>query len=509
MKFVRRNILGQLENAADKSFTMGEMRPQGSAGVFCCHLLFDLLITKTRKEVSMRAKRSLALLLCTVFVMACMMFVSACAGKERENLSESVQYSELVSEGKENNTFAELFSIEHFSDGHGRSYSRIEIYDKDKALNSAWLLLPEGVTTVSGLPEKTNLMTASDRENIMVSSASTMSLINAMGALDKVPMTTSDTTWRIEEIKNAIESGQVQEVGKYNAPDYEKILTINAEKNVTFAVFSTMIDYEPEVEGMLSEECGLRIMRDQSSSEGHPLARTEWIKIYGEIFDMREQSDEVFNEQVDILNETLEKIGEKPETERKSVLIFYTTSSKDTYYVRNAADYVTELVNLAGGKQVSEIGAGKSGNTKMDQETFVATCSQADYVLYNWTSGASGVSDETLQGLMDARLGEWFKDFKAYKDGNVWRTSNDFYQKMDKMGEMVMDIYNMLYNDDAGNSLTYVNRLTNDTPPVEEPDEPSDVETGCGANLHGGYVSTMMLLLGAVVFVLVKRKSMR
>lgn len=36
MKFVRRNILGQLENAAGKSFTMGEMRPQGSADVFCC-----------------------------------------------------------------------------------------------------------------------------------------------------------------------------------------------------------------------------------------------------------------------------------------------------------------------------------------------------------------------------------------------------------------------------------------------------------------------------------------
>lgn len=34
MKFVRRNILGQLENAAGKSFTMGEMRPQGSADVF-------------------------------------------------------------------------------------------------------------------------------------------------------------------------------------------------------------------------------------------------------------------------------------------------------------------------------------------------------------------------------------------------------------------------------------------------------------------------------------------
>lgn len=408
----------------------------------------------------MRAKRGLALFLCATFLLGCTLIVSACARKTEKNEAETVQYIELVSQGKDSNVFAELFSIEHFSDGQGRAYSRIEIYDKNKELNSAWLLLPEGVTSVIGLPEKTNLMTESDRENIMVSSASTMSLINAMGALDKVPMTTSDTTWRIEEIKKAIASGQVQEVGKYNTPDYEKILMIGAEKKVTLAVFSTMIDYEPEVEEMLGNSCGLRIMRDQSSSEGHPLARTEWIKIYGEIFGMREQSDAVFNDQVGILNETLEKIGELAETDRKSVLIFYTTSSKETYYVRNAADYVTELVNLAGGKQVSEIGAGKSGNTKMDQETFAATCSQADYVLYNWTSGASGVEDETLQGLIDARLGNWFKEFKAYKDGNVWRTSNDFYQKMDKMGEMVMDIYNMLYNDEVSDTLEYVNRLS-------------------------------------------------
>lgn len=408
----------------------------------------------------MKAKRSLAMLLGMAILAGCLLFAAACSqeGKD-EGATQSVQYSALTSEGKEQNTYAELFSIEHFTDGQDRSCSRIEIYDKNKQLNSAWFLLPEGVSSVTGLPEKTNLMTWSDRQNILVSSASTMSLINAMGALNRVPMTTSDTTWRIEEIKDAIESGQVQEVGKYNAPDYEMILTINAEKKVTFAVFSTMIDYEPEVEEMLGEQCGLRIMRDQSSSEGHPLARTEWIKIYGEIFGMREESDAVFNGQVDILNETLEKISDLPDSERKSVLVFYTTSSKETYYVRNAADYVTELVNLAGGKQVSEIGAGKSGNTKMDLETFVSTCAQADYVLYNWTSGASGVENETLQGLIDARLGDWFKDFKAYKDDNVWRTSNDFYQKMDKMGEMVMDIYNMLYCDDVSDTLDYVNRL--------------------------------------------------
>lgn len=402
-------------------------------------------------------KRSLALVLLAVLAMSTLLF-AACDKKENEQQGITVEYSQLTSTGKEENTFAELFSIEHLKDENEKAYSKIEVFDKEKKLDTSWLLLPEGVDKVSGAPAGVNIMTFRDRQNIMVSSASTMALINAMDALSKVPMTTADTTWRIQEIKDAIDKGTVKEVGKYSKPDYEQIISIGAEKHVTFAVFSTMLDSVPDVYDQLTKTCNLRIMRDQSSYESHPLGRTEWIKIYGEIFGMRDKSDAVFNGQVEILNETTSKIN-VPEAERKTVLIFYTTSTKDTFYVRNAADYVTELVNLGGGKQVAEIGPGKSGNTKMTQESFIQECSQADYVLYNWTSGASGVKDESLQGLIDARLGDWFKDFKAYKEGNVWRTSNDFYQKMDKMGEMVADIYKMLYGENVSDTLTYVNRL--------------------------------------------------
>lgn len=402
-------------------------------------------------------KRSLALVLLAVLAMSTLLF-AACDRKENEQQGITVAYSQLTSTGKEENTFAELFSIEHLKDENEKAYSKIEVFDKEKKLDTSWLLLPEGVDKVSGAPAGVNIMTFRDRQNIMVSSASTMALINAMDALSKVPMTTADTTWRIQEIKDAIDKGTVKEVGKYSKPDYEQIISIGAEKHVTFAVFSTMLDSVPDVYDQLTKTCNLRIMRDQSSYESHPLGRTEWIKIYGEIFDMRDKSDAVFNGQVEILNETTSKIN-VPEAERKTVLIFYTTSTKDTFYVRNAADYVTELVNLGGGKQVAEICPGKSGNTKMTQELFIEKCSQADYVLYNWTSGASGVKDESLQGLIDARLGDWFKDFKAYKEGNVWRTSNDFYQKMDKMGEMVADIYKMLYGENVSDTLTYVNRL--------------------------------------------------
>lgn len=465
-------------------------------------------------------KRRLAFLLaCVLTIGVISVLFAGCANDDdkktssapNENKAEFV-YEGLTSAGAEENKFAQQYCMEKFVDAQGREYTEIQVFKQNDTLDSVWLLLPQGVESVAiteaennqvdGVEKTVNFMTWQDRQNIMVSSASTMSLINALGALNRVPMTTADTTWRIEEIKNAIADGTITEVGKYSAPDYELIVSIGEQKKVTFVVFSTMIDSVPDVEEQLTETCGLRVMRDQSNYEGHPLGRTEWIKVYGEIFDMREEADAVFNAQVDILNETLEKIGDIKDEEKKSVLIFYTTSSKETFYVRNAADYVTELVNLAGGKQVTPIGEGESGNTKMTPETFIATCSEADYVLYNWTSGASGVSDQTMQGLLDARLGEWFKDFKAYKEGNVWRTSNDFYQKTDKMGEMVADIYRMLYDPEVPDQLSYVNRLS-------ENDRTVDETNGCNAALSFAGIGGLAVLLaaGAAAAVILKRKK--
>ena len=187
-------------------------------------------------------KRRLALLLLAVLAMSTALFFAACDdGQGEETQGVTVAYSDLTSTGKETNTYAELFTIEHFKDADNNEYSRIDVFDKNKELDTSWFLLPEGVGNVTGAPDSPYMMTWQDRQNIMVSSASTMALINAMGALDRVPMTTSDTTWRIREIQDAIDGGAIKEVGKYSAPDYEQILTIGAEKHVTIAVFSAMI----------------------------------------------------------------------------------------------------------------------------------------------------------------------------------------------------------------------------------------------------------------------------
>lgn len=98
-------------------------------------------------------KRRLALLLLAVLAMSTALFFAACDdGQGAETQGITVAYSDLTSTGKETNTYAELFTIEHFKDADNNEYSRIDVFDKNKELDTSWFLLPEGVGNVTARP---------------------------------------------------------------------------------------------------------------------------------------------------------------------------------------------------------------------------------------------------------------------------------------------------------------------------------------------------------------------
>lgn len=393
-------------------------------------------------------KKLLSLLIAFAALFA---LLSGCAPSDP---AADVDFSALTCTQVEENAYAVRFRISHYEDESSRAYSRIEIFDAEGEKNSDWLLLPEGVEGVSGMPQGMVALTVRERSALFVSSASAMSLFAAMDALDCVPLTTADTTWYIDEVKEAIAAGTLVEANRYDSPNYELIAAERAKSGMTLAVYSTMIDYKPEVESMLNS-LGLYVLRDQSSAETHPLGRTEWCKVFGELTGRRVAADALFAGQKEVLERTLASL---PETEQKpKVLVFYSTT-EGVYNVRNAEDYVTKLVSLAGGVQPETVGEGKTGNTKMNEEAFRLLCEEADFLLYNWTSGAAAGSEESVDALISqGRVGAWIKNVPAYKSGNVWRTSDNFYQSMAAMGEMVADVAAMLGGQTEG--LTYVSRL--------------------------------------------------
>ena len=189
---------------------------------------------------------------------------------------------------------------------------------------------------------------------------------------------------------------------------------------------------------------------EHSSYENHPLGRTEWVKLYGALLDKEEEAEAVFEEQAEKLNSIKDS-----ENTGKTVAFFY-INSMGSANVRKSNDYVSKMIELAGGNYIfNDLGTDEEGLSTMNMgmEDFYAGARDADYIIYNSTiDGELKSLDELL------KKSELLKDFKAVKEGNVWCLTKSMFQETTCLGDVIMDIHRMLTEDDP-DGLTYLYRL--------------------------------------------------
>ena len=326
----------------------------------------------------------------------------------------------------------------------------VDYYEGDYALitivgGGQFLLVPEGKEAPDGLDPDITVI-HQPLENIYLVATSTMDFFRALDGLGSISLSgTKADGWYIDEAKKAMESGAISFAGKYSAPDYELILS----KHCDLALESTMIYHNPEVKEKL-EEFGIPVLVEHSSYESHPLGRTEWVKLYGALLDKEEEAEAVFEEQAEKLNSIKDS-----ENTGKTVAFFY-INSMGSANVRKSNDYVSKMIELAGGKYIfSDLGTDEEGLSTMNMgmEDFYAGAKDADYIIYNSTiDGELKSLDELL------KKSTLLKDFKAVKEGNVWCLTKSMFQETTCLGDVIMDMHRMLTEDDP-EGLTYLYRL--------------------------------------------------
>lgn len=326
----------------------------------------------------------------------------------------------------------------------------VDYYEGDYALitivgGGQFLVVPEGKEAPEGLDEDITVI-HQPLENIYLVATSTMDFFRALDGIGSISLSgTKADGWYIDEAKEALESGAVSFAGKYNAPDYELILS----KKCDLALESTMIYHNPEVKEKL-EEFGIPVLVEHSSYENHPLGRTEWVKLYGALLDKEEEAEAVFEEQAEKLNSIKDS-----ENTGKTVAFFY-INSMGSANVRKSNDYVSKMIELAGGNYIfNDLGTDEEGLSTMNMgmEDFYAGARDADYIIYNSTiDGELKSLDELL------KKSELLKDFKAVKEGNVWCLTKSMFQETTCLGDVIMDIHRMLTENDP-DGLTYLYRL--------------------------------------------------
>ena len=366
-----------------------------------------------------------------VLVVVMMLELAGCGKDSGLNIEEAKQIqvdeeisADLVYESRMELEYATEYAVDYYSDG----YDLITISD-----GSRFLIVPEDKEVPEDLDEDIKAV-QQPIDNIYLVASAAMDMFRSIEALDKVKFTGTDQDgWYLPQIPQLMEQGDIIYAGKYNAPDYELILSEGCD----FVIENMMIMHTPEVKEKL-ENFGIPVMADRASYEEHPLGRCEWVKLYGVLTDREEQAKAAFDEQAAELERVLADEEQNKTQQAPAVAFFYLTSN-GAVNVRKTSDYVPKMIELAGGKYIFDnLGdaQSKSSSVTMQMEEFYASAKDADCLIYNSTIEGQITSIDEL-----VAKNQLLADFKAVQNGNVWCTTQNMYQESMSIGSMIADMH--------------------------------------------------------------------
>lgn len=290
-----------------------------------------------------------------------------------------------------------------------------------------FLVRPEGAAELSTLPEGV-VELRQPLQNIYLVSSSIMDYFIHLDALDSIALAgTKAEGWYLEEVKAAMEAGNIAYAGKYSAPDYERILA----SHCSLAIENTMVYHTPEVKEQL-EKFGVPVLVERSSYESGPLARMEWLKFIGLLLGKADEAEKIFNEKI----AEIEPILQQDPTGK--TVAFFSVTGNNLINVRKGGDYVAQMIGMAGGDYLfSDLtDDGNSLSTmNLPQETFYAEARDADVLIYNST--IEGVVDTRRQLIEKCAM---LADFKAVQSGDCWCTSKSFFQESMSLPDLIVDM---------------------------------------------------------------------
>ena len=180
------------------------------------------------------------------------------------------------------------------------------------------------------------------------------------------------------------------------------------------------------------EKIDITVFIDESSYEEHPLGRSEWIYCYAAIFGKEELAEEIMEEQIAYTENLNLEVEEHPS------VIFFHVNSKGEVVVRNGQDYLSTMLEMAGGdylfKDIDRSISAKV-NVPVEWENFYEKAKDADILIFN----ASTHGDiENVAELIE--MNPLFADMSAVQEGRVWCATKTFYQDIVAHGKFMAEL---------------------------------------------------------------------
>lgn len=179
--------------------------------------------------------------------------------------------------------------------------------------------------------------------SVVVMSTTHLPLLDKLGLIDRLVGVSDFNQINTSSVLAKIKAGKLQEVGRSNNTNVEKVLEIKPELVTTYGVGNPKSDSHPKL-----IEAGLPVAIIAEYMESSPLGRAEWLKFMALFFNRETEAEQVFSQMESRYN-SIAKIASQA---KNKPTVFSGLDSRGTWYIPGGDSYTAKFIADAGGDYI-------------------------------------------------------------------------------------------------------------------------------------------------------------
>lgn len=176
--------------------------------------------------------------------------------------------------------------------------------------------------------------------NVAALSTTDIAMIDILGATSTITGVTDPFRISNEQILIGVKNHTIKDLGTSMDVNQELVIGLNPDIVITTAFSKT--DFQ---KNSIIQSVSIPIIYTMSWQEETPLARAEWLKFIGMLYDKNQEADSVFsvieNNYLDLVIKTM-NISKRP-------IVIAGDCYKDIWYMPGGKSYIAQYINDAGG----------------------------------------------------------------------------------------------------------------------------------------------------------------
>lgn len=257
------------------------------------------------------------------------LLLSACKNDEKDSYS--------AHDDVQSNDYSARFIIEKFA-----GYSKLTVinpWQGAKNRNFVYYIGRDKSLIPPDIPASNIII--SPVKSIVCTSTTHVSMIDTLGGIDLIKAVSGSAFVYNRKIRERINEEKVFDIGYENGYNTELIYSIDPDVVLVYGVGSESASAFSRLVNM-----GIPVLYIADYLEQHPLARTEWIKVYGELLEKKELAENIFRT---VKDEYMAVCKTVEDSEREPARVMLGLPFKDKWFVSPGNSYISKLIEDAGG----------------------------------------------------------------------------------------------------------------------------------------------------------------